>query len=610
MPVTQVNESQDYAYQVMAQDEDGDALTYALTNKPLGMIMSDTGLIQWTPAHDQIGTHVINVSVADTNGSQVSQAYDLDVLAVNDAPIVVSSPYLSALVDLNYQYQVQAEDNEKDDITFTALDLPSFLNLTVDGLLEGVPSQADIGAHQVMVQVSDGIHLVEHQYVLTVSSLPEVNLPGWGRDFWFVDALYSESKGSTIKVFITSLIDTQGTIQYTGRNAESFSISANQVLELDSFSLKEYFKRNEKSKRSIHISAEADIAVYVLNYTHHNTDAMVLIPTDKLGTEYRLSGYQAADWSAGEYAIVATENNTEVLIKPSQQIEKKYHEFSEVNETYSIILNKGDVYSFYSSGQLSNDLTGSKVKANKPIGVYNVHSCQNIPIGDQYCDRLIEQLPSIDQWGSKYALIPSYGRYGDIVRILAKDDNTRIFMNGIESRKLNDGEFWQFELNESIWVASNNPVLVTQFSTSDSYDKEKREQDENYALTLWHKPWGVVTSQILDDEASYLTDYSVEINQDDMTNSVILVVKDEHRDKITLDGKALPASMFPNRNCGSNCKYAPYNLDYAIGQIALDEGAHVFESDYPFGLYENVHGLALVGDPFMLVVPPVDLSYK
>ncbi|MFY0640988.1 MAG: hypothetical protein JXR16_08080 [Bermanella sp.] len=607
MPVTQVNESQSYVYQIMATDEDGDAFSYTLTSKPLGMTISDAGLIEWTSSHDQIGVHKISIKVVDTHGAEANQAYDLNVLEVNDAPIVISNPYLGAIVDLNYQYQIQIKDNENDAISFTALNIPSFLNLTAEGLLQGTPDQTVIGEHTINVQISDGTNLIEHEYVLNVAPLPQVSLPNWGRDFWFVDALYSDSGQSQIKVFITSLTDTQGTIQYTDRSAESFTILANQVLELDSWSLKEYFKRNEKSKRSIHISADADIAVYILNYSPYNTDAMVLMPTDKLGAEYRLSGYQSDAWALGEYAIVATENDTEVLIQPSQQIEKQTKVFSERNEFYSINLNKGEVYSLYSSGQLSNDLTGSKIKADKPIGVYNVHSCQNIPVSDQYCDRLIEQLPSIDQWGSKHALIPAYGRYGDIVRILAKDDNTRILINGIESKKLNDGEFWQFELNDSIWVTSNSPVLVTQFSTSDTYDKDKRELDENHFLTLWEK-YG--KKQILTDKESYLTNYLIEINQDDVTNSVILVVEDEHRDKITLDGNPLPESMFPNENCGSNCKYAPYNLDYAIGQIALDEGTHVFESDYPFGLYENVHSLALMGDPFMVVVPPVELSYK
>ena len=45
-PVTQINESQNYAYQVVATDADGDTLTYSLTQAPNWLsINSQTGLI-------------------------------------------------------------------------------------------------------------------------------------------------------------------------------------------------------------------------------------------------------------------------------------------------------------------------------------------------------------------------------------------------------------------------------------------------------------------------------------------------------------------------------------------------------------------------------------
>jgi len=55
-----------FTYQVNASDPDiGDILTYSIANKPVGMSISSSGLISWIPTKDQIGDHIILVSVTD-----------------------------------------------------------------------------------------------------------------------------------------------------------------------------------------------------------------------------------------------------------------------------------------------------------------------------------------------------------------------------------------------------------------------------------------------------------------------------------------------------------------------------------------------------------------
>lgn len=67
-----------YSYQVDVNDDDDDTITYSLTTSPTGMTISDTGLIRWTPAEDQVGSADVNVRVND--GSAVdTQSYTVEV---------------------------------------------------------------------------------------------------------------------------------------------------------------------------------------------------------------------------------------------------------------------------------------------------------------------------------------------------------------------------------------------------------------------------------------------------------------------------------------------------------------------------------------------------
>jgi len=65
---------QEFIYQVIAYDPDNDELNYSLNEKPAGMqIESTTGLINWIPGEDQIGTFTVEVKVSDGNSFSVEK---------------------------------------------------------------------------------------------------------------------------------------------------------------------------------------------------------------------------------------------------------------------------------------------------------------------------------------------------------------------------------------------------------------------------------------------------------------------------------------------------------------------------------------------------------
>jgi hypothetical protein len=82
-PATSGTEGILYTYDIEATDPNaGDALVSSLTAAPTGMsIDSATGLIQWTPTHDQIGDKKVEVQVTDQGGLSDTQSFTIVVQA-------------------------------------------------------------------------------------------------------------------------------------------------------------------------------------------------------------------------------------------------------------------------------------------------------------------------------------------------------------------------------------------------------------------------------------------------------------------------------------------------------------------------------------------------
>jgi hypothetical protein len=80
-PITSASGGQTYRYQVQASDPDGDApLSFAFLQSPDGMNISAAGLIEWTPAVNQLGNFTVIIKVSDGRGGSVLQQYRVNVL--------------------------------------------------------------------------------------------------------------------------------------------------------------------------------------------------------------------------------------------------------------------------------------------------------------------------------------------------------------------------------------------------------------------------------------------------------------------------------------------------------------------------------------------------
>ena len=156
-PQTQATADQVYVYDANAFDANGDDLTFDLVDAPDGMIIdAHMGAAAWIPGAGQLGIHDVVLRVQDGNGGQDLQSWQITVEAPNTPPVIVSRPSLQAVVDLPYQYQIQARDPESHAITYAVAKGPDGLTVDADtGLVTWTAPMDQLGTHEIILSATD-----------------------------------------------------------------------------------------------------------------------------------------------------------------------------------------------------------------------------------------------------------------------------------------------------------------------------------------------------------------------------------------------------------------------------------------------------------------------
>ena len=170
-----------YQYQVVATDPDGDALTYSLDNSPAGMSLDPSaGLFTWTPNQSQTGSFPITLNVSDGRGGVVQQTFTLTVVAAGSAtdhaPTISSEPTQPAVVGQTWQYQVVASDPDDDALSYSLTTAPTGMAISATGLVTW--TAASSGSNPVAISVSDGRgQSATQSFMLVADPNPSLSAP-------------------------------------------------------------------------------------------------------------------------------------------------------------------------------------------------------------------------------------------------------------------------------------------------------------------------------------------------------------------------------------------------------------------------------------------------
>ena len=146
-----------YRYQAVAQDPDGDNLTYSLPLKPTGMtIDAATGLIRWVPTEVHLGTQLVTIEVSDGRGGLDRATFAISVTSPQSGPVITSTPTRIASVGQAYQYPVTAVDPQGDTITYSLIAPPTGMTIHPQtGLLSWPASSLIVGSYTIQIAATD-----------------------------------------------------------------------------------------------------------------------------------------------------------------------------------------------------------------------------------------------------------------------------------------------------------------------------------------------------------------------------------------------------------------------------------------------------------------------
>ena len=312
-------------------------------------------------------------------------------------------------------------------------------------------------------------------------------------------------------------------------------------------------------------------------------DASLLLPVNVWSGDYVVVARNTWDASndfgvivPGFYAVTASEDGTTVDLLPSETGKLvKAGGGVMPDGTGKIALDRGDVLEVFSASVNGNpstaDVTGTRIKADKPIQVIGGHVCTFVPWDIGYCDHLEESMFPYETLAKKYIvtppLIPTGGNTpkAQMVRIVATEDDTNLTYDPPQGAPANIAKAGSYiEIAQTLAdfeVTSDKKIIIAQ--TMLGQDAGGDSGDPAMALT-------VATEQF---RKTYL--FHAPINYE--TNYLNIVAPMDA--KVTLDGapvagfKAIGATMF------------------GVARLKLAnnvDGNHDVKSDKPVGI--SVYG--------------------
>jgi hypothetical protein len=150
-----------YSFQPTATDDDGDVISYSISNRPSWTTFSTTtGLLKGTPTTANVGDYSnIVISASDGHTTTSLASFAIKVRGPkNQSPTISGAPTKTVQVAQAYSFQPSASDPDGDKLTYSITNRPTWATFsTSTGRLTGTPAVANVGTYSnIVIGVSDG----------------------------------------------------------------------------------------------------------------------------------------------------------------------------------------------------------------------------------------------------------------------------------------------------------------------------------------------------------------------------------------------------------------------------------------------------------------------
>ena len=375
---------------------------------------------------------------------------------------------------------------------------------------------------------------------------------------------------------ITAVEDAVFTIEFLGQSrSATLATGQRYSLRLSSQDFDIIHRSSNRiENKGIFISSTGNLSVYAFNERVRSADGTVILPVGALGKDYLVTSHFEVLTDPVQYdgnidnesslLVIATEDDTEIEITKSN------------GSPITITMDRGQSY------QIKDriDLTGSRVRV---IGD-DANSCKNIAVfgGNKWTsvgncgsanDNLFQQAYPVSTWGNSYTHVALSGRTsGELVKVLASEDNTEVFVNGNTRGVIDATEFitFDFDADQTASITTSKPSSVTVFSKSQECNNPNQSFfDQGDPFMISYSP----NEQLLKD-----VKFSALSLQSIQSHYVNIIVPAGSQSNVVLDG----------RNIGNSFSSVPGNPSFYYGRFNIFQGVHQLTN--PEGFIAYVYG--------------------
>ncbi len=306
-----------------------------------------------------------------------------------------------------------------------------------------------------------------------------------GCDYYPTITLQHDSYNGGTKVFAVVIANTTGaeakiTITRGAMMVQELTVPPGEVKEVPLKWVPELTKGLGPSKLTVdgayRVRSNHPVTVYQYNllYADASNDASLLLPVNAWTGDYLVASYPhaMANNYPGFYAVVARQDNTTVTLTPSGTGNKVQAGGGVAADgTGQVVLNADDVLQVATAA--GGDLTGTLIKADKPVQVIGGHKCSRVPQAVDLCDHLEEAMFPIEALAQEYIVIPPVqspndkADQGQVVRIVASQADTTLTFTpdqGAANKLAKAGDFIEIvNTTAKFKVASDKKILVAQY---------------------------------------------------------------------------------------------------------------------------------------------------
>ncbi|MBL0182860.1 MAG: hypothetical protein IPP96_11445 [Chitinophagaceae bacterium] len=325
-----------------------------------------------------------------------------------------------------------------------------------------------------------------------------------GKDFYLCFPQHVPSGTlASLSIWITSDKASTGTVTMaSGAFSATFNIAANGLAEIQVPFNVAHISNGESTtefatqilKKSIRVKVDPGkpaVVAYVQQWGNARSAASLLLPVNVLGKKYFAVSFNQAGSDAtlggntyrarSQFQIIATKDNSVVQITPVKNGVK--------GTAFTVTLPlAGDMIQYQSpdGAAATQDLTGTVIESIAsgsggclPIAVFSGSS--NLTMGTQTpnCnggsyDPLFQQLYPVNTWGENFGFIPLANYPSGVpYRVMASEDNTSVYFNGVLVATLNTGQIYPaaytanpVTLNAPTYISADKPICVAEYAQS------------------------------------------------------------------------------------------------------------------------------------------------